>query len=289
MNWKTKAFIQKAISKTPFARQLNYFLQRRVNRSLPMSNAVLDQKHGAARKHLTAFSVGDWDFDIDGLVYEFGAGCDLAIPIAFFDEGFKRQVVTDLNQLLKLDLVNYVLEHRGCDIELIKSISDLKQKTGIEYMPNIDAKVTSFETGSFNYIHSTDTLEHIPKNDILPILQECYRLLKAGGIISCIIDLQDHYQYADNSISPFNFYQFSWEEWNTKYNNTLHYQNRLLTDEYYSLFIKAGFAPIQMQVNKADNKQVEVLKQLNLHPDFAKKPIEEINNLRCHIWAEKPD
>ncbi len=289
MNWKTKAFIQKVISKTPFARQLNYFLQRWVNRSLPISDKVLDEKQAAARKHLTAFSAGDWDFDVDGLVYEFGAGYDLAIPLIFFGEGLKKQVVTDLNRLLKLGLVNYVLEHRGSDVELIKSIDDLKRKTGIEYIPNIDGRATNFETESFNYIHSTDTLEHIPKDDILLILQECYQLIKAGGIISCVIDLQDHYQYADNTISPFNFYQYSWEEWNKKYNNTIHYQNRLLANEYYSLFIKAGFAPIQMQVTKADNKQVEVLKQLNLHPDFATKPIKEINNLRCHIWAEKPD
>lgn len=289
MNWKTKALIQNTISKTPFAKHLNYFLQRRVNKSLPMSNAVLDQKQVAARKHLTAFSVEEWDFDINGLVYEFGAGYDLAIPIIFWDEGFKKQVTTDLNQLLKIDLVNYVQEHRGCEIELIKDIDDLKQRIGIEYIPNVDARATNFDTASFNYIHSTDTLEHIPKNDILPILQECYRLLKAGGIISCIIDLQDHYQYTDANISPFNFYQYDWEEWDKKYNNTIHYQNRLVAHEYYTMFAMAGFAPIQMQVSKASDTQIEVLKKLNLHSDFSNRQLEDISNLRCHIWAEKPD
>ncbi len=287
MNWVAKAFIQKTISKTPFAQGLNYFLQRRVNRSLPMSDKVLAQKQVAAKKHLTAFSTKKCNFD--SIVYEFGAGYDLAVPIIFWNEGFKKQIVTDVNPLFKKELVNHVIEKGSYGIGLIKSRHDLKSKTGIEYHPNIDARATNFETESVNYIHSTDTLEHIPKNDILPILQECYRLLKAGGVISCIIDLQDHYQYNDNSISPFNFYQYDWEEWNSKYNNNLQYQNRLLANEYGALFAKAGFTLTQMQVTKASDGEVERLRKINLAPHFATKFIDEISNLRCHIWAIKPD
>jgi SAM-dependent methyltransferase len=289
VKWQSKARIQKIISRMPLAGKLNYFLQRYVNHSLPMSMEVFDQKQIAARQHLEAFGGKEWEFNIDGLVYEFGAGYDLAIPLIFYDEGFKNQVVTDLNQLIKLELVNGVMEWRGMDIELIKDIDDLKQKTGIEYRTNIDARKTGFETASFDYIHSTDTLEHIPKADILSILQECYRLLKPGGIISCIIDLQDHYQYTDKKISPFNFYQYSWEEWDAKYNNNLHYQNRLLANEYYSQFVLAGFAPIQMQVVKADDASIKNLKAMPLDAHYANKPFEELCNLRCHIWAEKPD
>ena len=288
MNWKTKAHIQKTISDLRLSGRLNYFLQRYVNRSLPMSDEVLQQKQDAAKKHLKAFE-HNGEIDIDGVVYEFGAGYDLAVPLIFYDEGFKKQVVTDLNPLVKFELVNNVLDRRGMDVELIKNVNDLQRETGIEYNANIDACKTGFEASSFDYIHSTDTLEHIPKADILPILQECYRLLKASGIISCIIDLQDHYQYTDKNISPFNFYQYCEEEWEAKYNNNLHYQNRLLANEYYSLFVSAGFAPIQMEVKKADSTIIEGLKTMSLDGHFKNKPFDDLCNLRCHIWAEKPD
>lgn len=287
MDWKTKARIQKIISRLPLAGKLNYFLQRHVSRSLPMSMEVFDQKHFAAKQHLQAFEHGE-GIKSDAVAYEFGGGYDLAVPIAFWVEGLPRQVVTDLNPLLKAELVNDVLERRGVELQ-VKNVAELTAKTGIEYHTNIDARKTGFETASFDYIHSTDTLEHIAQKDILPILQECYRLLKAGGIISCIIDLQDHYQYTDKKISPFNFYQYCEEEWEAKYNNNLHYQNRLLANEYYSLFVSAGFAPIQMQLTKADDMVIEKLKTMLLDAQYANKPLDDLCNLRCHIWAEKPD
>lgn len=287
MKWQTKALIQKIIGRMPFAGRLNYFLQRYVNHSLPMSMEVFDQKHFAATQHLQAFAQGE-DIKEDAIAYEFGAGYDLAVPIALWEEGMQRQIVTDLNPLLKIELINDALDRSGAALQ-VKSVAELTAITGIEYQANIDARKTGFETASFDYIHSTDTLEHIPQKDILPILKECYRLLKPGGIISCIIDLQDHYQYTDKSLSPFNFYQYSWDEWDAKYNNNLHYQNRLLANEYYSLFVSAGFAPIQMRVTKADDAAIAKLKNMPLDTRYTNKSFDDLCNLRCHIWAEKPD
>lgn len=289
VNRKLKAVIQNFLSFLPKSYKWNYLFQRYINKSFPEKLEMLDMKMSFKRQHLTAFGGEDWDFDINGSVYEFGAGYNLAISLFMWDEGFRQQVVTDLTPLAKIDLINFAIEFSGIDIEFIKDFNDLYTRIGIKYIPNVNASDTGFKDLSFNYVHSTVTLEHIPKNDILPILQECYRVLKAGGIISCIIDLQDHYHYADDSISPFDFYQYSWQEWNKKYNNKLQYQNRLLASEYYTMFAQAGFAPIQMQVTKASDAQIDELKNLNLHPDFATKPIDELSNLFCHIWAEKPD
>lgn len=287
MKWQHKAFLQKIISSLPFSQQLNYFLQRRVNKSLPMSDAVLEQKKINAQLHLKAFKSHDGDIPEDATVYEFGGGYDLAIPLLLAKHGVKNQLVTDRNSLLKLDLIKDTAERLGIKTP-INTLNDIKQLS-IEYKIIKDASATGFNTASFDFIHSTDTLEHFKKQEISKTLQECYRLLKAGGIISCVIDLQDHYQYSDPSISPFNFYQYSGDEWNSKYNNRLYHYNRLLANEYYTLFAMAGFAPIQIQFTKASDEQIEELKKLNLHADFANKPIDEINNLRCHIWAEKPD
>lgn len=285
VNRKLKAVLQGLIAKMPFSGKLNYFLQRHVRHSLPVNDAKLEQKIGFAEQHLKAFK--SHGIVPSATTYEFGGGYDLTVPLYFNKIEFAQHTVTDVSPLLKWDLVNNIIKRLGFNGS-VKSTQDLKQ-FNIDYKVPVNPKKTGFVDAKFDFIHSTVTLEHIPKNDILPILQECYRVLKAGGIISCIIDLQDHYHYADDSISPFDFYQYSWQEWDKKYNNKLQYQNRLLASEYYTMFAQAGFAPIQMQVTKASDAQIDELKNLNLHPDFATKPIDELSNLFCHIWAEKPD
>lgn len=288
MNWKTKALLQKVISSLPLSPRINYFFQRYISKSLPMPAQVFEMKQAAARKHYQILNQHIGETQPNPVAYEFGAGYDVAIPLALWHEGLPYQVVTDIQPLLKIGLVNDVLKRYGFDLQ-IGDVIKLKEKTGIEYISGIDAKNTGFATASFEFIHSTDTLEHIPKNDILPILQECYRLLAPGGIISCIIDLQDHYQYFDKSISPFNFYCFENDEWEKKYNNPLQYQNRLLANDYYSFFAQAGFAPIQMELTKASDSVIAGFSGLPLSSQYANKSVDELSNLRCHIWAEKPD
>ncbi len=282
MNWKTKAALQKLISRLPAAERINYFLQTRITRNLPMSDEVFGQKINASQLHLEAFK-GHHENIEDGIAYEFGGGYDLAVPLLLYKAGIKQQVVADIKQLLKPILVADAARRSG-----IATVNDL-QELGIQYMAPFDARKTPFETSSITYIHSTDTLEHIPKNDILPILHECYRILKPGGVISCVIDLQDHYAYFDKALSKFNFYRFGEQEWQKKYNNGLQYQNRLLADDYYTFFALAGFAPVQINLSKADTDEVEELSKIGLHADFKNKPVEQLSNLRCHIISEKPD
>lgn len=279
MNWKTKAALQKLISRLPAAERINYFLQTRITRNLPMSDEVFGQKVKAAQQHLAAFK-GHHENLEEGIVYEFGGGYDLAVPLLLHKAGIKQQFVTDIKPLLKTTLVADAARRAGL------SAGDELSAFGISYKAPFDARKTNLETASVSYIHSTDTLEHIPAEDILLILQECYRILKPGGVISCVIDLQDHYAYFDKNLSRFNFYGYGENEWQRKYNNSLQYQNRLLADDYYKLFALAGFAPIQIEFEKANNEE---LNGVRLSSDFSVKTQEQLLNLRCHIISEKPD
>ena len=55
----------------------------------------------------------------------------------------------------------------------------------------------SLPAASVDFVSSTNTLEHIPATDIGPILAECRRLLRPDGVVSCRIDMRDHYSYFD--------------------------------------------------------------------------------------------
>src|SRR5262249_3632127 len=116
----------------------------------------------------------------------------------------------------------------------------LKEHYGIDYWAPCDARRTQLEAGSIDWITSTNTLEHIPLQDIHAILQECRRLLRDDGLMSCLIDYEDHYSYFDHSISGYNFLQYSDEAW-AFFNPALYYQNRLRHRDYLDLFQSAGF------------------------------------------------
>ena len=71
----------------------------------------------------------------------------------------------------------------------------------LNYIAPKDTRETGFNENYFDFISSTVTLEHIPKKNILLILKECYRILNRGGILSMIIDYQDHWSYFDKKIN----------------------------------------------------------------------------------------
>ena len=52
MNWKTKAIVQRCLSRCPFGIQANYLLQRYVSKSLPIDYHTIRQIAGLAAMHL---------------------------------------------------------------------------------------------------------------------------------------------------------------------------------------------------------------------------------------------
>src|SRR6185369_13014962 len=91
---------------------------------------------------------------------------------------------------------------------------------------------------------STSTLEHIPADDIRAILGECVRISSSQALCSFIIDYHDHYASADRSITYFNFYKYTTEEWK-RFNPPNHFQNRLRHSDHERLFGELGLRVIE--------------------------------------------
>jgi len=72
----------------------------------------------------------------------------------------------------------------------VNSLEDLFRYYAIEYKAPCDARRTGLPARSINVVTSTYTLEHIPPNDLLLILQECSRILVDGGVMSHLIDIR---------------------------------------------------------------------------------------------------
>ena len=143
----------------------------------------------------------------------------------------------------------------------------LKDDSNLNYFAPLDARKTHFASDSFDFITSSNTFEHIPKDDIYSILLESYRILKKGGVFSMRIDYQDHWSYFDKSISAYNYLQFTTKDW-AKYNPSLHYQNRLRHSDYKELIARTGFTIVKDQPRNPDAVDLELLKKMKIDKDF---------------------
>src|SRR5579884_760761 len=257
MRWLAKAALQRALGFLPQQGEpLNYLLQRRVLRTLPAGEATLRQKFARAVKHLAAYEQhGPGTPASEATFFEFGAGWDLAIPLAYSLLGVGRQVVIDIRPSARLELVAAALaayERLRPELEAttgrtvrqprgpVASFAELERRLGIRYLAPCDARATGLPAASVDFVSSTDTCEHIPPADLVRIFAECRRLLRPGGAFSCRIDLQDHYAYFDRRLSRYHFLRFSDRAW-AVVNSPLHFQNRLRASDYLRLVREAGF------------------------------------------------
>lgn len=100
---------------------------------------------------------------------------------------------------------------------------------------------------------------HIPRADIERILEEAKRIFKKDGIAIHFIDLSDHFQHQDKSITKINFLRYSEKEWDKIAGNQFAYCNRLRASDYLALFGEAGFDVCRHETQE-DNEAVQSLK-----------------------------
>jgi SAM-dependent methyltransferase len=281
--WLAKAALQRGMSALPASESVNYLFQRHVSRSLPASEAAFRRKFDRAVAHLRAYEQHGPGKSLDeSVLYEFGAGWDLAVPLAYWSLGVERQLLVDIHANLRLELVNGALarvrrlgpeleEEAGRALRLpeedVSSAEDLETRFGIRYVAPRDARATGFDAASVDLVTSTNTLEHIPAQDIPPILAECRRLLGPGGVMSSRIDLADHYSYFDRGLSPHNFLRYDDSRWHWL-NSELLYQNRLRRPDYLGAFAEAGLEVVEEVASRPDEAGLAALARLDVAERF---------------------
>jgi len=283
MRWLAKAALQRGLGAVPQGEKLNYVFQRHVLHSFPVGDATVKQKFTRACSHLALYEEHGPGVSADeATFFEFGAGWDLAIPLAYAMLGVGRQIVIDIRPSARAELVSdtiAALERLRPELEEIAggplgdlggpiaSVAELEPRFGIRYLAPCDARATGLPAGSVDFVSSTDTCEHIPRDDLAAIFAECRRLLRPGGAFSCRIDLQDHYAYFDRSLSRYNFLRYSDRTW-ALVNSPIHFQNRLRAPEYLGLVRDAGFDLVVDNPSGPNANGLDELAQLPLAPRF---------------------
>jgi SAM-dependent methyltransferase len=284
MRWVAKAALQNVFACFPGGDNLNYVFQHRITKHYPRNETDFLHWINLAAQHCDIFlKYGSVKNLSDATLYEFGTGWDLLIPLAYCAFGVDCQKLVDIRRLVRLELINDVLRRfaaskgkleaslnrplRDLGRLPIKSISELEQRFGITYLAPLDARNTGLQPSSIDFVSSTATLEHIPPASIYEILTECRRILKAGGVVSCLVDMVDHFAYFDPHISDYNFLKFSDVTWSLV-NNCLVYTNRLRYPDYLRLIKAAGFEVLMESVEKPTPADLATLRRLRLASRF---------------------
>jgi SAM-dependent methyltransferase len=296
-----KAAFQKGLSAFPHPERVNYALQRFVTHKLPPNEERLRRKFARGLNHLKAYErYGPSRPFSNAALYEFGAGWDLAIPLTFWMLGADHQLLVDIRPNLHLALVNVNLERlarlapefeqqsgrtlRAPDPVPVRSHEELEERFGIRYRAPWDSRRTGLEPGSVDLVSSTVTLEHVPRDDVAPLLRECRRLLRPDGVLSALIDLSDHYSQIDTSINRYNFLRYSDRAWGL-INSSLQHQNRMRHPDYRAAFEEAGLEIVWEKSRTANNEHLDALRELDVAERFRVYAFDELAVVRMRVVA----
>ena len=313
--WKLKNAIAHILAKIPCGENLYYFIQRNITKSVFLNDKTFRERfYSKVLQHLIAISkFCDRELSKSS-IFEFGAGWDLLAPIGFSLIGGGGVVTVDLNEYVRPELIKNTLKLyaknqknileacNGKNInvsEKFHNISDilnnfddknvvcfLKDNLGIEYRPKYNAASTDYSDETFAFIISNVTLEHIPRQSLKMIFDECHRILKADGLISVTADCKDHYSYYDKSISPYNYLKYSNKEW-VKYNSSIHYQNRLRINDYRELMTESGFVCVEEIYSEPNDEDRNDFMKITPSEDFSKYSMHDLMIKFIHFIAKK--
>jgi len=288
MNWRTKAAIQRAISRLPFGRESVYYALQRNFGNLRNPEPITDSLRYAADIFREIEKAGT---PIQGArVFEFGTGHRINMPLAFYLAGAASVTTVDLYPVLKPSLVmkdvkelkqyrGLVLEALHVDSEKVMSrieriaaaetFQDLCNMIQLNYLAPCDAANTALDADSFDIHFSYTVCEHIPASDMVNILVEAGRLVSDNGVCAHHIDLSDHFSHGNgNSLSPINFLQFSEAEWSRIGPSRFGYQNRLREPDYQAAYRTAGHQILTWKRGVHPQALADLRGGLRLAPEF---------------------
>lgn len=300
--WHRKLIVDTAKSVIPFKRRLRELKRRH----FPYSTDIANDRTLLADGIELIRMIRGAGYRVDGAdIIEFGSGWLPLIPFLLLAAGAKSVTLTDQERLLDCALARKAAEYLCANARQITSdlglteiqlrgklspllsadgqIDNVFKKCGLTYL--VPFRSQDLPSHSADIIVSRAVLEHVPEPVLCTFVKEFGRILLPGGIMCHIIDLSDHWEHKDKSISRVNFLKFDDLFWRVTCLNPQNYQNRLRRHQYLKIFSDCGFEIIS-QRGEADPSSLEALRDLPIASRFRSVPREELAVISCAVVAK---
>jgi len=306
-HWLIKSAVQRTISFLPRSHWWNELLQRKITKSIELTEARFEQRLGDARLYLDRlFEFGTPDprrFS----VLELGTGWFPIIPTALYLCGAAEIWTIDIVSHLNPQRVRATLElfikyaERGllqkCIPRLLpERLAKLKEICASAVAENVDsilgalnihalvrdAQHTGLSQEAIDLFISSSVLEYIPKGVLANMLAEFKRIARPGAVHNHFINLGDEYAHFDRSITRFNFLKYP--DWQWKFLDApFTRKSRLRISEYRELFARAGWKIVREENIDGSAQDLERIK---LAPQFQKFSKEDLLVIKSWLIAK---
>lgn len=287
MRWTFEAFIHRVLDALPGGDDIRLQVQRWITGAVPIDDRRLQREVAYAKQHLSVLKEAARDVSRTTLL-EFGAGRHLTVAMTLAAEG-PTVMATDVSELMRADLVRDAARRSGISaLQRIAAASDLNEallELGVRYQKMSPGSFAGVPDASVDLVYSTSVLEHIPVNEIRPLLAEARRVLSPGGRMSLIVDYTDHYAYGDSRISSFNFLSVPAEKWSRRYSPSGHFQNRLRHGQTVQLIEDAGFSVEARDLNPPRDEDLTWLQAADLDAPYDGLSPEDLGIRSAHLVA----
>lgn len=304
-SWVLKAATQKILSALPAAHALNRFFQKRVTRSLDLTDDRLTAQLGRCARHLEAY-VG-LRGRIPDTVLEVGTGWLPILPLGFHLCGCReiwtvdrvplmtaveaRRTVVRLaslirsGQLVKV-LPRVIAEREERTLAVAERASGaapeaILEPLGIRVVVG-EASGLPLGSASADLTVTNSVLEHLEEPEIEDLLRGMRRAVAPAGVASHFIDLGDHYAVFDRRIDVYNFLKFTDRTWNLV-NSRVHRQNRLRISDYRRLLTSTGWSIVEESSQRGTPAD---LGPIPLAPRFRNYALDDLLVYRSWIAAQ---
>ena len=310
MRWEVKAAIQATLSRVPFG----YTLHRKLQDLGGSSHLDIEDHYTRKRKFLKR--VEEQGLPLAGCEFlEIGTGWHPVLPVLLHLLDASQVTTIDVNPwLTRASLAETFRAFQGiagrvaadfgrdpartqttmdrlCALTEDASIPipELLKAAKIRYGMPVDACKTPYEAESFDYVVSSNVLEHVPPEIIQGMFTESRRVLKPGGYNLHHVNPGDHFSVGDSRVTTVNFLRYSPRAWHWIGGSGLAYHNRLRCVEYARMLEAAGFAVTYVDT-EVDPRGLEALEKQRVlpHPDFAGFTNEELSGNVIDVFARAP-
>jgi SAM-dependent methyltransferase len=303
--WHFKCDAYRALSFLPKGSAIYDIIQRHVTGSTIPTDVRVRSKLSVALDYWSWLKNNNRTAQaLEGVHLDIGAGWKPVIPLAFYSLGFDRQVLVDIDDVMRPDTVIRTTEiyeriaegdakQRGIDLQrmphaegLSGTTRDMLRSFGIEYIAPYNTSHIEALQGTVSLATCTQVLLHVEESVLAELFKAAHTALKPGGIFVATVHLKPLYAGLEQSINDIEHLRYSPAEWRS-FGSSLMSYTRVKAPQYRALLEAAGFRLAAFDVTPGTKEDLLRLETSKVDTSFEGLTPEDLVARHLFFAAEK--